>query len=303
MNPNCPKRSCSLSAKTGPKSNQVIRYGSFYRSSDSRKIGRYLCKCCGGTFSRATLSPGVWQKRRRITHPLKLLLSSGVTKSRAAVLLRADPKTIARRSQFLARESRKSHSRWLKSLEARPIVSVQFDDLETFEHTKCKPLSVALVVEPDSRKIIGFQVSRMPAKGRLAKIARKKYPKRKDQRIQGWNRLMRRLTTVIASDAEWKSDDHPFYPKLLRLNYPQATHVTVRGGRGAITGQGELKKLVFDPIFSLNHTCAMLRANMSRLFRRTWNTTKTLQGLVDHLSIFIGFHNEHLTPDLIHQQA
>jgi len=219
------------------------------------------------------------------------------------MLLRVNQKTVARRFRFIASEARKSHTLWLESLAKRPLKSVQFDDLETFEHTKCKPLSVGLVVEPNSRKIIGFQVSRMPAKGVLARIARKKYPLRKDQRIQGWNRLMKRLIPVVAPDAEWKSDDHPFYPKLLRLNHPHATYITVKGGRGAITGQGELKKLVFDPIFSLNHSCAMLRANMNRLFRKTWCTTKTLRGLVDHLSVYVKFHNQRITPDLIHQQA
>ncbi|MBU6155196.1 MAG: hypothetical protein KGP28_12905, partial [Bdellovibrionales bacterium] len=49
------------------------------------------------------------------------------------------------------------------------------------------------------------------------------------------------------------------------------------------------------PIFSLNHTCAMLRANLNRLFRRTWCTTKTIQGLIDHLSIYVAFHNRRLT--------
>ena len=114
---------------------------------------------------------------------------------------------------------------------------------------------------------------------------------------------MRKVAPVIAPDAEWKSDDHPFYPKILRMNHPAAKHVTVKGGRGAITGQGELKKLVFDPIFSLNHTCAMLRANLNRLFRKTWCTTKTLRGLVDHLSLYVRFHNQRITPDLIDQQA
>jgi len=40
----------------------------------------------------------------------------------------------------------------------------------------------------------------------------------------------------------------------------EATHRTVKGRRGSIAGQGELKKIGFDPLFSLNHTCAMLRA-------------------------------------------
>jgi IS1 family transposase len=214
-----------------------------------------------------------------------------------------NPKTVIRRFRYLAEQDRLHHESWLLSLKKTPLTEIQFDDLETFEHTKCKPLSVSLVVEPNSRKIIGFQVSRMPAKGHLSKIAFRKYGKRKDQRMRGWNRLLKKLKPVVNENAEWKSDDHPFYPALLRKHFPKARHTHVKGGRGAITGQGELKKLVHDPIFSLNHTCAMLRANLNRLFRKTWCTTKTVQGLVDHLSLYVRFHNTRLTPNLPRQQA
>ena len=47
-----------------------------------------------------------------------------------------------------------------------------------------------------------------------------------------------------------------------------------KGEKAAITGQGELKKKQRDPLFSINHTLAMLRANINRLVRRTWCTTK-----------------------------
>ena len=228
-----------------------------------------------------------------------LLKVSGVSQRRAALILGVNPKTVVRRYRYLASRSRAEHQGWLDSkLKREPfglIQNIQFDDLETSEHTKCKPLSVALVIEPKSRKILGFQVSRMPAKGLLAKIAIKKYGPRKDERIKGWNTLLSRLKPYIAPEANWKSDDHPYYPKVLGRHFPEARHETVKGGRGAITGQGELKKLVFDPIFSLNHTCAMLRANLNRLFRRTWCTTKTIQGLIDHLSIYVVFHNRVLT--------
>ncbi|NDG86276.1 MAG: hypothetical protein EBX52_14705 [Proteobacteria bacterium] len=176
-----------------------------------------------------------------------------------------------------------------------PAVDLQFDDLETFEHTKCKPLSVAIAVETGTRKILGFQVSRMPAKGRLSKISLNKYGPRKDERGKGWNKLLSSLRDHVSGTAKISTDDNPHYTRFIKMYFPHALHKTVKGGRGAITGQGELKKLKFDPIFSLNHTCAMLRANLSRLFRRTWSTTKTIEGLIDHISIYVAFHNKKLT--------
>ena len=46
---------------------------------------------------------------------------------------------------------------------------VQFDDLETSEHTKCKPLSVALAVDPKTRKILNFKVNQMLLQGSACK--------------------------------------------------------------------------------------------------------------------------------------
>jgi hypothetical protein len=175
---------------------------------------------------------------------------------------------------------------------------IQFDDLETAEHTKCKPLSVSLAVDPKTRKILSFQVSQMPAKGLLAHVARRKYGYRKDERPQGWNQMMKDLIPFVQPNAVWRSDQNPHYPKFLFRHHPQAVHDPKKGGRGSISGQGELKKLAYDPLFALNHTCAMLRANLNRLFRRTWCITKNRQGLIDHLSIYVGYHNRVLTPCL-----
>jgi hypothetical protein len=143
----------------------------------------------------------------------------------------------------------------------------------------------------------------MSAKGSLSKIALKKYGPRKDERKGGWNSLMEKLKPVISPQAEFWSDENPIYSGVMRKYFPNANHHTVKGGRGAITGQGELKKLVYDPIFSLNHTCAMLRANLNRLFRKTWCTTKTVEGLIDHVSLYVRFHNASLTPSLGDQHS
>lgn len=220
------------------------------------------------------------------------LFSSGVSQRRAAVILKLNRKTVVRRFRYLAEQARLKHENTLSEFTNTPLTEVQFDDLETSEHTKCKPLSVTLAVDPKSRKILGFQVSRMPAKGLLARPSLIKYGKRKDERAIGWLKLLHSIQPYVSESATFTSDENPHYPRFLKHHHPQATHIQVKGGRGAIVGQGELKKLRFDPLFSLNHTCAMLRANLNRLFRKTWCTSKTLQGLVDHLSIYSLYHNQ-----------
>ena len=298
MIPNCPYLKCPTASSSSPSSGSIVRNGFFYRSSDSRQIQRFRCKVCDREFSRATSNPCYRQKKRRINYSLNELLASGITQRRAARVLLVNRKTIARRFHFLAERATHRQARWLDRLPKQSIRAIQFDDLETAEHTKCKPLSVTLAVEPNTRKILNFKVSRMPAKGLLAKRARKKYGYRPDERKKGWSEALQELTGVLSPDVEIKSDENPHYPGMIKKHFPGANHIQIKGGRGAVTGQGELKKLKYDPIFSLNHTCAMLRANINRLFRRTWCISKTVKGLQDHLAIYVDYHNRVLTQNL-----
>jgi len=295
MKHNCPDFNCQSRLFPSPDLEHIVRFGTFFRKSDSRHIDRFRCQICKRTFSRSTLLPNYRQKVRRITHPLEEMLYSGVTQRRSAMILGVARSTVSRRFRYLAARAKASNQKHLNHYEGNPAVDIQFDDLETFEHTKCKPLSVALVVEANTRKILGFSVSRMPAKGLLAEISRKKYGHRADERQRGWKEVLSQVSAYVSPTATITSDDNPNYPKVVKTHFPNASHKTVKGGRGSSTGQGELKRLKFDPIFSLNHTCAMLRANLSRLFRRTWSTTKTPQGLIDHLSIYVAFHNRRRT--------
>jgi transposase-like protein len=292
MKIHCPRPECSSHQNPSPKTRVFVRNGSFFRKSDSRRIARYLCNCCGKQFSNSTFSPNYRQKKRRLTHELILLISSGVSQRRGAKNLGVTRNTFVRRFRYLAAQSKLEQSRWLKlTYGEKKLQFVQFDDLETSEHTKQKPVSVSAAVDPGTYQLLTVQVSQMPARGHLAEKARKKYGFRRDERPKAWDQMMRELVPYVEEKALWRSDDNPHYPKHLKKHFPQARHETVKGGRARSAGQGELKE-GFDPIFAINHTFAMLRANISRLIRRTWSTTKTIQGLIDHLSIFVVYYNQ-----------
>jgi transposase-like protein len=295
MQINCPRSPCISNLNTSPRDRLIVSYGFYFRKSDSRKIRRFYCKTCKTHFSASTFKSTYRQKKRRLSVLLSELFCSGVSQRRAAKILGVNRKTIVRRFRYLAKEARLKQERFLDQYKMSPLPLIQFDDLETSEHTKCKPLSVALAVDPKTRKILNFQVNQMPAKGLLAGRAVVKYGYRRDERELGWDQLMKALQPIVAKNAIFASDENPHYPKFILKYYPKASHFKVLGGRGAITGQGELKKLRFDPLFSLNHTCAMLRANLNRLFRKTWCTTKNKQGLIDHLSLYVIYHNQKLT--------
>lgn len=287
MKLSCPNIHCK-------KDKDYTKDGFYYRPSDGRKIQRYKCTSCGKKFSKATFDSAYRQNKRRVNHKLKQLLCSGVSMRRSAKILKIHRTTVSRKLRFLGMEARKHHQKFQQSLKEKKVFNVQFDDLLTIEHTKCKPLSVTAAVDKDSRKILSLSVSSMPAFGHLANLSRKKYGKREDHRSQGLENLFLELKKIVDQNATFSSDDHKLYPSHLRKYFPEAIYHQYKGGRGCIAGQGELKKLYYDPLFYINHTFAMLRANINRLIRKSWCTTKDPERLKDHLFIYINYHNTQL---------
>jgi hypothetical protein len=201
--------------------------------------------------------------------------------------------TVARKLRFLGEQSALELRRFRETQVNLAIV--QFDELETFEHTKYKPLSVVVAVLPRRRKILGVEVASMPAKGPLAERARRTYGRRADRRGKALDALFASIRPCLVAHPTLQSDSSPRYPPYVRRHFPHARHVAKPGGRGCVTGQGEIKAERFDPLFDLNHTFAMLRDNVRRLVRRTWCTTKKADCLAHHLALYADFHNRVLT--------
>jgi transposase-like protein len=281
MVPRCPNPKCP---SPSPRRN-----GTYFRPSDSKSIQRWVCKNCQRHFSAATFQAPYLQNKRRANPDVAKLLCSGVSQRRIALLLKLTRVTVARKLAFLAKEAERRHEAWLEAIPKAK--KVQFDDLITIEHTKCKPLAISLAVEKGTRKILGFEVSSIPASGLLASLSRNKYGPRLNTRPRGLQRLFAKIKKALDPKVSFQSDEDPLYPSILRRSFPEAAHIRHPGGRGSISGQGELKKLRYDPLFSLNHTCAMLRANINRLFRRTWCTTKKPECLGQHIAVYVEFHN------------
>jgi len=293
MNITCPNSFCAC-----PKN--YIRDGSFWRRDDSKTIQRYRCKTCGTRFSSATLCPTYRQKKRRVNHELLKFLSSGVSMRRSAILLKIGRPTVERKLKFLGIICRSRNKRLLRRY-TNHIHNIQIDDLITKENSKLKPLSVSIAVDEDRRLILAAEVSQIPSFGHLAKLSVNKYGKREDKHLEGLQRMFKKIAPHVACEVVVKSDDHQRYPGMIAKYFPQSTHQHFLSERGCVVGQSELKKVRFDPLFVVNHTCAMLRANINRLMRKTWCTTKDPSRLKDHLDIFIFYYNHkilsrYLTP-------
>lgn len=289
MNYGCPNIQCSFAHKN----DFISKDGTFWRCNDSRLIQRYRCTHCKKRFSRATFSLAFKQKKRRVNHQLSKLLASGVSMRRAAIHLGIHRTTVKRKLIYLAKKARISHTDLLQNFKRHSIYNIQIDDLLTTEHTKLKPLSISLAVDKRSRCILGAEVSQIAAFGHLAQLSRRKYGQRKSHLSAGLEKMLSDLETrkIINSKAIIESDEHKLYPKFVKRYFPSAEHLTYKGEKGCVVGQGELKKIFFDPLFVINHTCAMLRANINRLIRKTWCTTKDPMMLKNHLDVFIHYYN------------
>lgn len=286
MNRHCPNSNCACPIFT-------VRDGTFKRKEDSKFIQRFRCKSCGHRFSSATFSEAYRQKKRRVNSPLIKLLASGVSLRRSAAFLGVNRRTVERKLPFLANRCRILNQKQLEKLKGR-VHNIQIDDLITKENSKLKPLSVSIAVDEKRRMILALEVSQIPAFGTLAKFAVKKYGYRKDELFEGLTRLFQRITPIVSPEVIVKSDEHQRYPGFISAYLPHAQHKMFKSERGCIVGQGELKKVGFDPLFVVNHTCALLRANINRLIRKTWCTTKEPKRLKDHLDVFMYFYNQNL---------
>ena len=288
MKPNC--RRCGASAA------KVIRKGRYFRQDDAQTLPRYFCNACGRSFSHATGSPRCYQKKRRANAEIERLFANGASMASISELTRLSPGLVRRRLISSSAEARARHQARLEALSGVPVTLSQFDEMFTFEHTKLKPIAISVIADAAQYQLLGAIAARSPATGHLAEKSRKKYGHRVDETPACRYQLLESLVGVIDPCACFKTDQHSDYPIVIRTLFPEATHIATKGRPACITGQGEMKKGGFDPLFCINHIQARLRDRIKRLARRTWCTTKRIEYLQMHLDILVDYYNRELRP-------
>ena len=271
-----------------------MKHGRYHRDDDAQSIQRYRCKACAKTFSSATFTATYRHKRRRLNRSIQVDIASSTSQRRIAIKHGCTRKTVARKVAFLAQQAREKTAAWLHT--CTPFEHVQWDELITFEHTRLKPLSVAVMVCVRSRRIIAHGVAPIPASGLIARRSREKYGPRRDRSGAKRRQILKRLAEHLSATVCIESDEHQKYHKEIMTAMPRANHIQHGSVRGSLTGQGELKRIGFDPLWGINHTLAMMRDNIKRLTRRTWCTTKLAQSLDDIIAIYVHYHNTTLVP-------
>jgi len=292
--PRCPNLDCQ--SHSGLAKFRYRRRGFFSNSITYRPIRRYQCLLCRRTFSSRTFHPTYRQQRPEINRPLVQLITSTVSQRGSAKILKISRHTVDRRLVWLASLARKAHALALEHDPAMKSSEYLFDEMEAFEHTKCKPLSIPIAVTRRMEKIVGIGVASMPAKGRLAIISMTKYGPRVDERPLVRHQVLSQLAKVssgITSQVLIKTDGAKSYKNEISRLVPWAKHQAFLSRAGAVAGEGVYLDRAFDPMFYLNHTCARIRSSLKRMVRKTWNTTKKWQRLEDQLMVFVAVWNKY----------
>lgn len=204
-----------------------------------------------------------------------------------ARFLNLNRKTVARKLVFLGSQAR----HYFDSLDSKNLDHVQFDEMQSSIHTKCKPVAIPIAVDARTRRILALGVASMPALHPLIEIALKKYGPRQDDRPRAIAEVLNRISPMLQNGAKITTDSAPRYPGPIRRLLPNTYHVAVKSRKACVAGQGELKKTGFDPLFPFNHTAAMIRDGISRLIRKTWGNSKRADRLEDHLYLYAHYHN------------
>jgi transposase-like protein len=266
-----------------------LKKGYFITKWNAQPVPRYQCKACGKKFSSHTAKPFYRQKKPYLNQEVFSLYASTLTQRRMARHLKVTRTTIVRKFLYLARLSRKQHESELLRWGAAP--RVQFDEMESFEHTRLKPLTIAVAVDERSGKILATSVAPIPAKGHLSSISRAKYGYRPNRATKARARVLR-VINQVSPFATVVTDAHPQYPALIESIVPGATHKVAHRAKRAFQADSS-RRNVDDELFRLNHMASTFRHDLSRLLRRVWVTTKKASRLEAHLGLYIAYHNNY----------
>jgi hypothetical protein len=217
-----------------------------------------------------------------------------MTQRRLAKVLRCNLKTVARKLLFIAGQARKHHEAHINNGGIQTTY-VQFDEMEAFEHTRLKPLSIAIAVRAkfvqmdnstrQTNEIIDFKVATMNCHGRLSALARQLYGIRPDTRNQACEDVFETVAKCQkpGSGITVATDGKKVYPSILAKVIPNAIHQPT-ANRIAKAGN-------YNPLFSFNSIAGKIRHDLSRMARRSWVTTKQIWALEAHLMLYVAWNN------------
>ena len=256
------------------KSGQLRKRGNYKAKTGT--VQRYQCKDCDKTQTTRTNSLNYRLRKQRLAKKIKTLYCERMSLRGISRTLGIDRKTV---NAYFIRESHKSRVANLKGLESRGIVStfIQFDDIETFEHSKQKPLGIYLSVRAKTGEIISAKVHTTHI--RALAVSKEK--------INKWNRNVDKGAALADCLLETKKAFNRVHTTLgcdgEKINISTANEICDESFINIVT-LGENKKI--------DLAIRKMRNDISRLSRKSLCSTKKAERLQNHLDLYIDYHNK-----------
>lgn len=272
--PTCPNPACVNHTK--PPADFYRKKGYRRPKHNHQPVPRYQCKACGKQFCATLVKPIQGQHKPELNRRIFEMAVSGTSGRRMAQLLHCSQNTVLRKIELLAEQAREHHR---KRLAQTQTAFVMMDELETFVHARWKQLSVAVVVRPKTGEILAFGVARIPSS--MAKgIQGNRWVI--NDRPQVVPTVLATVSPCLKPGATLATDGDSNYPKWVARYLPGVKHTKQK----TPTGNTD-----YDPLFAVNVLFAKMRNDLARLGRKSWTTTKTIQGLENHLWLYVAWVN------------
>lgn len=294
--PRCPNPACQNHLR--PVRGFYARDGFRVTAHDSQRVPRYRCRTCGRRFSASVEKPPRWQHRPELNRKVLALAASGVSLRRMETLLGCSKTTLRHKVEYLAEEAHRAHARFLAKTR---VGFVMMDELETFIQSKHHPVSVPVVVRVKTGEILAFEVCRTPSKSPFAGAGLALVPGIPsdawiaDDRPRGVPAALAACRHSLKPGASISTDGASSYPKWIHRHLPGVTHLVRHSpknnslGRAKRKASGEPRE--HDPLFAINLLFAKMRNDLARLGRKTWTTSKSIDGLRRHLWLYVAWNN------------
>ncbi len=284
---NCPNAACAN--HVGKPVGWYRKRGYYRPKHNHQPVPCYECRTCGRRFS-STQTKAIRQHHRPdLNRRVFEFAVSGASMRRMAQLLGCSKRTVQRKIEHLAKQAQAAH---LEHLSVLRTSFVMMDELETFIHARYKQVSVPMVVRVKTGEILAFEVGRMPSKMKQGVEGNAWVH---DDRPRCVPAVLASVAPLLKEHATIATDGATSYPKWVQRAMPGVQHLVAQSpketnlGRSRKKASGEPRER--DPLFAINLTFAKMRNDLARLGRKTWTTSKSIEGLRNHLWLYVAWVN------------
>ena len=254
------------------QSSNLRKRGSY--KTKTATVQRWQCKSCGKTQSKRTDSPNYRLRKQYLAKPVKTLYCERMSLRGIARALGVNRKTV---NAYFLREAEKSKESNKINLDKRGIISsyVQFDALETFEHTKRRPLGVWLSVRAKTGELVAAKVHKTTIRALTIP----------QSQLKAWNKNV----DTEGPLTEFLNETKKCFNRVHTTLGCDGHHHTVKTAKRVCT---EAEVIVLGENKKIDLSIRKLRNDISRLSRKSLCSTKKAERLQNHLDLYIDYHNK-----------